>query len=240
MQIKHFHSVRAPGHWLETVEDGAPERPLIFMVHGAAGSWRNFRYQLEHFRGDHRVVALDLRGHGQSPWVRDSSIHDFYSDVEELFLSLGDRPATVVAHSFGGYLATRLATTHPDLVSRLVLLNTAGNIPRTLSYQLLKLVTPLADFVARPDSPIAAGSAVCQELLGRILQDWDCWPMYAKVQCPALLMLGQMDPLIPVQLGRKAAEAMPACDLQVIPGGHVSMWEMPQRVNQSLRTWLKG
>lgn len=211
------------------------------MIHGAAGSWRNFRYQLEHFRGDHHVVGVDLRGHGQSPWIRDSSIDDFYADLEELFLDLTqERPAALLAHSFGGYLATRLTITHPERVRGLALLNTAGNIPRSFSYQLLKLITPLADFVARPDSPIAAGTAVCQELLGGILQDWDCWPLYPLIPCPTLMLLGRMDPLIPLHLGKKAASAIPNCQLEVVPGGHVSMWEMPQRVNLILREWLRS
>lgn len=239
MQLRHFHSQKHPGHWLELVEDGDPTRPLIFMVHGAVGSWRNFRYQMEHFRGDHHVVGLDLRGHGQSPWIKDSKLEHFYSDLEEVFLDVTqNRRAVVLAHSFGGCLATQLAARHPERLGGLALLNTAGNIPRNLSYQLLQLFTPLADFVAKPENPITAGSDVCNTLLRGVLREWDCWPLYPQLQVPTLVLLGQMDPLIPLKLGKKTAAAIPGAQLCIVPGGHVSMWEMPQRINQALRDWI--
>uniref|UniRef100_A0A915DM15 AB hydrolase-1 domain-containing protein n=1 Tax=Ditylenchus dipsaci TaxID=166011 RepID=A0A915DM15_9BILA len=48
------------------VEAGDPSRPLMVMVHGFPEFWYSYRFQLRHFQKDYHVVALDLRGYGQT------------------------------------------------------------------------------------------------------------------------------------------------------------------------------
>ena len=139
-----------------------------------------------------------------------------------------------MAHSFGGYLSTRLAAHYPDRIRHLALLNTAQSIPRTFSYRLLELITPGADVVHKPEAFIAANSEVCKHLLGDVLQSWDCTPFYSRIQMPRMTILGALDPLIPLVLGKESAKALGGT-VQVLPlGHHVCMHEAPAQVN----AWL--
>lgn len=236
MQIRYhtFDSKRSPGHWLHVSEVGHRHQDTVLMVHGAAGNQSNFSPQMKALCDRYRVVALDLRGHGRSPWPEPRpSIDDFYSDLEE-FLDWMPEKFSLVAHSFGGYLSTRLAATHPERVRHLALLNTAQSIPRTFSYRLLELITPGADMVHRPEAFIAANTEVCKHLLGEVLQNWDCTPYYSKISMPRLTVLGALDPLIPLVLGKESAKALGGT-VQILPlGNHVCMHEAPAQVN----TWL--
>jgi lipase len=83
-----------------------------------------FRKLAEERLRDYRVLAPDLRGHGQSPWEPpwDSARH--LADV----LGLLDEPAVWLGHSFGGRLALEVAARHPDRVEKLVLLDPAISV----------------------------------------------------------------------------------------------------------------
>ncbi|MBS2034238.1 alpha/beta fold hydrolase [bacterium] len=241
MQIRYhtFDSKRSPGHWLHVSEVGHRNAETVLMVHGAAGNQSNFSPQMKALADQFRVVAVDLRGHGRSPWpVPKPSIHDFYQDLEE-FLDWMPERFSLVAHSFGGYLSTRLAATHPQRVRHLALLNTAQSIPRGFSYKILELMTPGADFVKRPEAFIAANTEVCKHLLGEVLQNWDCTPYYQHLDMPRMTVLGALDPLIPLVLGQESAKALGG-PVYVLPlGHHVCMHEAPSQVNGWLLDLLK-
>jgi 3-oxoadipate enol-lactonase len=71
---------------------------------------------------DHRVLCLDLRGHGRSPKAdRATRLADYVEDIHAAILHHGAGPATVLGLSFGGMLAQCLALTHPEDVAGLVL-----------------------------------------------------------------------------------------------------------------------
>jgi 3-oxoadipate enol-lactonase/4-carboxymuconolactone decarboxylase len=236
-----FESRRHPGHWLHLSECGQQNTRTALLVHGAAGNWRNFLHQMPALAQTHHVIAVDLRGHGRSPWPEEpSTIEDFYSDIEELLDFLPER-FDLIAHSFGGYLATRLAAEHGTRVRSLTLINTAYTIPQGLCYRLLQFVSPGADLIAAPEGMIAARAEVCRQLLDHVMHDWDCRPYYPRLNLPAMLILGALDPLIPLAAGRETAEFLPRCKLHMLPfGGHVSMWEAPERVNGWLMEFLDG
>jgi len=222
-----------PGHWIQVAEGGQPDGPTILFVHGASGSWHNWLPQLRAFAQTHRVVALDLRGHGTSPWPGGpGGVEDFFGDLVELVNQLPSR-FDLVAHSFGGCLATLLATRHPERVKSLTLVNTAGHIPKSLTFKFLQLVSPQANLMLRYNNRIISTNAtVSKHLVFRTLKEWDVWDLYPQVQCPAQVILGQFDPLIPVNLGREVARRIPDCRVRVLPaGGHVAMWEAATRLN---------
>lgn len=91
---------------------GGPGRPLL-LLHGAGGNLAQMKTLAEHLRPSHRVVAVDLRGHGRSgdgPWGWDDVLDDLAAVADGLDL---DRP-TVVGISLGGMLATLWARRHPE------------------------------------------------------------------------------------------------------------------------------
>ena len=87
-------------------------------------------------------VMVDFFGHGGTP-REDRELHliDYVKSVEKLLDHLSIRHATVVGHSFGGRVAIRLSLLRPDLVGKLVLIDSAGVRPR---YSLRRTLRVLA------------------------------------------------------------------------------------------------
>jgi pimeloyl-ACP methyl ester carboxylesterase len=108
---------------LRYIDAGAGDPPILF-VHGWTCNHTHWRDQVPHFAKKHRVVALDLRGHGQSDKPdEDYSIASFADDLAWLIPHLGlDRPV-VVGHSMGGSIAMALARKHPALTRAVVLVD---------------------------------------------------------------------------------------------------------------------
>lgn len=105
----------------QDVGKGAP--PLL-LVHGLGGDHTCLAPQLEHFRRHHRVVAVDLRGHGQSDKPRqDYTIAGYADDLVWLCYELGVYRPVVVGHGLGGMVALATAASHPDLPAGVVMLD---------------------------------------------------------------------------------------------------------------------
>jgi pimeloyl-ACP methyl ester carboxylesterase len=95
------------------VRDFGGEGRSLLLVHGAGGNLAGLPDLAEALAAEHRVVALDLRGHGRSgdgPWEWDAVLADLDAVVEQLGLG---SPA-IVGISLGGMLATLWASAHPD------------------------------------------------------------------------------------------------------------------------------
>jgi pimeloyl-ACP methyl ester carboxylesterase len=106
--------------------------PLVF-VHGLSGSWQNWLEQLPVFARDHRVVAFDLPGFGQSEMPAEPiSIAGYGRWLDGLCSVLGIDSAVVVGNSMGGFIGAELAIAFPARVERLVLVSAAG---LTIEYQ---------------------------------------------------------------------------------------------------------
>lgn len=99
----------------------------VVLLHGLGGSAANWVEVFPGLVGRHRVIAVDLPGHGGSPSLRRGArVEDFAAAVAGALDSLGSGPALVAGHSFGGHVALRLALQRPDLVSGLLLVAAAG------------------------------------------------------------------------------------------------------------------
>ena len=97
--------------------------PLLF-VHGSLGSMRDFPSQVEFFSNSHRVIAYSRRFHPPNPFEQSGdsySLSVHAADLAELIQALGAGPASVVASSYGGYVALCCAIRHPGFIDRLVL-----------------------------------------------------------------------------------------------------------------------
>lgn len=118
------------------------EGPALLLVHGLGGSMTNWAPTIEHFRGTHRVVALDLPGFGRSGIPEgDADVELFARTVRSLLWRLGIERVSVAGNSMGGLLSLYLALEHPDMIENLVLVDSAGGhrFPRALSRALRRL-----------------------------------------------------------------------------------------------------
>lgn len=99
----------------------------ILLIHGITSSSRTWKSVMPRLAEKHMVIAPDLLGHGRSAKPQgDYSLGGYASGVRDLLITLGVSKATVVGHSLGGGIAMQFCYQFPDLVSRLVLVDTGG------------------------------------------------------------------------------------------------------------------
>ena len=113
---------------LHYVDWGPTGSPPMLLLHGLRDSARSFDEFAAAMRGDHHVVALDSRGHGDSEWAGSGAyrFEDLVSDVgatvDHLSATHG-RDLVLVGHSAGGRYAWAYAIEHPEVVRALVIVD---------------------------------------------------------------------------------------------------------------------
>jgi len=113
---------------LEWSREGVP----MLLLHGFSNEahiWDDFAPQVAEY---YRVLAVDLRGHGDSDWHPEAAYDydDHVADVEALTEQLGIERAVLVAHSLGGRIAMLYAGRHPERVAGLVIVDSAPELDR--------------------------------------------------------------------------------------------------------------
>lgn len=111
-------------------QDGPRDAPPLLLIHGSASSTRSWNPMVPLLTGSHRVIRIDLLGHGRSakPADRGYAIPDQARRAGVALDRLGVEHAVVVGHSSGGAVATAVAETRPDLVTALALVNTGPSL----------------------------------------------------------------------------------------------------------------
>jgi pimeloyl-ACP methyl ester carboxylesterase len=106
---------------------GADDAPTVLLVHGSGGHAHWWDVLVPFFVPGYRLIAPDLRGHGESSWPTEPAygIADLGSDLLAVVDTLGRGPLAVVAHSMGARAAAWFAATYPDRVHALALLDTS-------------------------------------------------------------------------------------------------------------------
>jgi pimeloyl-ACP methyl ester carboxylesterase len=111
-------------------EDGDPGDPPLLLIHGYAVSMHWWDRVTPALAADHRVIRVDLLGHGGSEKPRDGYSMEHQADVVAAVLEqLGVQRTAVVGHSMGGIVATAVIERHPGLVSRLMVIGTPPEEP---------------------------------------------------------------------------------------------------------------
>src|SRR5215470_16216482 len=134
----------------------------LVLVHGYGGRALQWLYQLRAFGQTMRVIALDLRGHGGSddpdelPATMDSLLADLELVLEAVRVT---GSFALLAHSFGGAIASEYALRHPERVAQLVLIGVPARfVVRSGVRSMLSLPRPLLAFIRnRFHLPLYAG-----------------------------------------------------------------------------------
>lgn len=99
--------------------------PPLIILHGFLGSLDNFRSISKRLSENHTVYSVDLRNHGRSP---HSDVMSYAVMAEDMLEFLGARDLSetaVLGHSMGGKVAMQLATSYPDYVGKLLVIDIA-------------------------------------------------------------------------------------------------------------------
>ena len=113
---------------LNYVDWGNAGKPTLILLHGGQDHARSWDWVARALRDDWHVICPDLRGHGDSAWSPDGAyaMAYFVADLAQLIEQQGDRPVTIVAHSWGGAVSIRYAGIYPERVRRLVAIEGVG------------------------------------------------------------------------------------------------------------------
>jgi len=131
------HQIPVAGGALHVVTAGPASGPPVVLLHGFPETWWSWRHQLGPLAAAGlRVIAPDLRGYGASTRRGPFDLGTLARDVVQVIDTLAARPVVVVGHDWGGGTAWHLAQHHPEVVSRLVVLNCP--LPHVLEEQLTR------------------------------------------------------------------------------------------------------
>lgn len=220
-----------------------PQRTLVF-VHGFGGRATQWQYQIHQFSTANRVVAMDLRGHGHSDKPRAGyGMAQMQSDLQGLLDALGIcDPVVLLGHSFGGAIVTEFAAAHPERVSHLVLIASAGEYRLN---PLIRLALRLPVSYLQAIAPfthrwLGAPPHVLKALYANSLSTWNGWNLFRGLRTPTLVIRGHSDVVFEKPLFEEVARAIPAAEeVDVGASGHMVMLERREAVNRAITRFLE-
>ncbi|MEZ4392990.1 MAG: alpha/beta hydrolase [Polyangiales bacterium] len=122
--------------------------PTMLMVHGLGGSLLNWRAVAPTLAEGREVISVDLRGHGRSAMPRDASLDENLALLARIIEREVGHSVTLVGNSMGGLLSLLLASSRPELVESMVLVNPA--LPWTYARRADPLVAAMFGVFALP------------------------------------------------------------------------------------------
>jgi len=231
--------------------------PPVLLVHGMRCDHTHMQPLFEHLRPRHRVVSVDLRGHGQSDGPDHGYANwDFAQDLEAVCTELSLTRPIIIAHSFGGGVALQLAAERPDLPGGLVLLDPGVRSTTERRAELGGVITggPGADprrfFAERlfgPDDPDALREEICDAMMaglpertalamGQTVIDFDSAEAAVRCRVPSLLILADRPFTTPPTI----ASLGPNWRIgQVVGAGHFVQLVAPAQVNAMVDRFIE-
>ena len=198
------------------------------------------------------VIAPDLPGYGRSPCSRSLTSYQTYANCILQFIEcLNLDGFELVGHSFGGGVALALAAARPHAVNRLIVIGSTGvplfsfpnlvkrrfiELPQQIAQlggiSLLKIIKALGhNLIFRTRHSIAGAQIVLQE---------DLRPWLSEIKSPCLVLWGERDNFIPIEIGYSLVETIANSKLQIAPGAyHESCMMQPKIVATITSDFLK-
>ena len=239
---------------------------VVLLLHGFGGDLDNWMFNLDSLAEKHRLLALDLPGHGQSVKTNvDPSLSGMATFVRKFLDVLSVSSVHVVGHSMGGAIAMQLASDSPETVKSLGLICSAGLGPDINSDYLrgfveaqsqqelklvleqlfadeslvnLQLVNNLLNY-KRMDGVEASLNALSETLISAGEQTFLTDNIVAS-GIPVLVIWGKQDRIIPVSHAQNFSAAGGCCvEVEIFDSaGHMVQMEKAYEVNRSLLNFL--
>ena len=225
----------------------ANAQPLI-LLHGIARVAQAFDHLAPHFADRYHVMAVDMRGHGESGWHSEGAylVEDYASDIEVLIEQLGLRNCVLWGASTGGRAAQMIAGCHPEWVAAAIIEDVGPERPAAVSNRrgarmateengwasVDELLAHVAVSQPRTAQPILRhlvehGSKVRSD--GRIVWKRDpailkgfipteLWDAVCRIKAPVLYVLGGLSNIVPPETQAKLKQVLPQAQIVTLPG----------------------
>ncbi len=245
---------------LETYFTAEGQGDPVVLLHGWGASSQSLAPLSGALNDSFRVLAVDLPGFGWSMAPPTAwGIAEYAQHVEGLMRETEIKAAALVGHSFGGRIAIALAAKQPALVSRLVLVASAGiRPPRRAGYYVRVSCAKLTRWFFSLPGWGATGQYMITRLLGRFgsrdylaagamrptlvkVVNEDLRPLLPAVQAPTLILWGDRDEEVPRRAMEIMAAHIPNARLVVFEGaGHFPFLDMPEKFCGALMDFLRA
>lgn len=191
--------------YYEKTGEGQP----IVLLHGNGETHQIFDVMTAQLKDNYSVYAIDSRGHGQSTRVKELDYRNMAEDIVEFIRVIGLKKPILYGFSDGGILGLMIASTYPELLSKLII-SGANLIPEGIKKRYLKLFRILYYITRNPNYHLMVTQPqISDEELHKII-------------VPTLVLAGSKD-LIKEEHTRHIAEAIPNCTMQILAGeNHMS------------------
>lgn len=242
-------------------EVGAGE-PLV-LVHGVGMRLEAWAPQIEAFAATHRVIAVDMPGHGESAKLpAKSSLEVFVAWFGRFLDELELSEVNIAGHSMGALICGGAAAEFGSRIARVGYLNGVYRRDPDAKAAVMARASAIGPKGIDVDGPLQrwfgdhAATAKARSLTRRWLQHMDveayataysafaggdttyadAWP---KVRCPVLFLTGELDPNSTPDMARQLAAVTPNARLEVIDGHrHMVNLTAPAIVNDLMKQWL--
>jgi pimeloyl-ACP methyl ester carboxylesterase len=240
-----------------TAGPNSADRPPLILIHGLDRVARTFDHVAPHFVSRFRVIAYDMRGHGDSAWDPQGRyvVEDHVTDLEGLVRELRLRDVTLWGNSTGGRVAQVFAGKHPEFVARVISEDVGPERPQEISNNYARRVKQQEGGWASEEELIAtlmkgagAADAVVRPYVrygtkrradGRIV--WkrdpnlvkgfvatDLWQYVRNIRAPTLYVLGGRSKIVPPETQEQLRKTLPRVEIVTIPDtGHFPSDEKP-------------
>lgn len=237
--------------------------PLV-LVHGVGMRLEAWEPQMAVLSASHRVVALDMPGHGESaPLPAGSRLPDFVAWLGRVLDDLGLDAVNLAGHSMGALISGGAVATFGPRIRRVALLNGVHRRSAEARAAVVRRAEEIAGGAIDFDGPLRRwfGEGAENEPAYRLTRSWlsgvdpagyatayaafahgdetyaDAWP---RVTCPALFMTGDGDPNSTPAMAAAMAEAAPQGEAAIVVGHrHMVNLTAPDEVNGRLESWLR-
>ena len=231
---------------LHYLDWGGTGRPLI-LVHGLDRHAHTFDHVAPHFRSRFRVIAVDMRGHGESAWDPEAryAVEDYVRDMEGLVDQLKLTDIVIWGNSTGGRVAQVYAGLHPERVSHVISEDVGPERPRQIADSYQRRVTEeqagwaseaevaaqvrkanpgmpevnVATYVRYGTTRRADGRLVWRRdpNIAKGFVVTDLWAPVSRITVPALYIIGGRSNIVPAETQEKLRATLPRVRIVTIP-----------------------
>lgn len=217
------------------VEEYGAGSPLL-LLHGFGGCVRTWQPFVGEWSKQHRLILVDLRGHGASTNPSHRFTHrEAAGDIRAILETLGVERCSAIGLSTGAMVLLHLATSQPNLFDALVLVSATTHFPEQAKAIMrgasLRTMPPMARELY--EACATRGEPQIRELLDQFhaLADTDddmnfTEAMLATITARTLVVHGEADRFFSTEIARVLARSIPNAELWLIPGGeHVPVFD---------------